>query len=154
MADILPGMIGEDVDEDDAPDAKFRYGEIEFEETGSRVPYLIIPNTDEGKQPKKIVEYMRTHLKFQGKELSKPNIAFRVRARGKSYMEWAVDMCASASPPPGQFSTACAGPQLPAPLPANRLLSSQTYTNDPCGLSASTHADETVCARRSSDLKR
>ena len=25
---------------------RFRYGEIDFEETGNRVPYLIIPNTD------------------------------------------------------------------------------------------------------------
>jgi hypothetical protein len=91
MADNLPGMVGIDSDEE-VEGAKFRYGEIEFEESGNRVPYLIIPATDEGKDPKKIIEYMRTHLKFQGKELTKPNIAFGVRARGQSYLEWAKDI--------------------------------------------------------------
>lgn len=80
-------LVAQDEHGEDA--GKFRYGEIEFEETGARVPYLIIPATDEGKDPRKIVEYMRTHMKFNGKPLSKPNIAFGVRARGKSYLEWA-----------------------------------------------------------------
>ena len=71
---------------------KFRYGEIEFEETGARVPYLLIPDTDEGHDPAKVVEYMVKHLKFNGKQLVKPNICFRVRARGHSYMEWAKDV--------------------------------------------------------------
>ena len=56
------------------------------------MPYLIIPNTDEGHDPEKIVEYMVNHLKFNGKPLSKPNIVFRVRARGQSYLEWAEEV--------------------------------------------------------------
>eukprot|EP01043_Picozoa_sp_COSAG02_P051481 COSAG02_NODE_5422_length_4345_cov_3.380593_4_plen_702_part_00 len=93
----MPGMVDTSFDDELANVAepiseevgKFRYGEIEFEETGTRVPYLIIPATEDGKDPRKIVEHMRSHLRFSGKELSKPNIAFGVRARGKSYLEWA-----------------------------------------------------------------
>ena len=74
------------------PKVKFRYGEVMFEETGAKVPYLIIPNTDEGRDPATIVQYMVRHMKFNGRALSKPNMAFRVRARGASFMEWARDV--------------------------------------------------------------
>lgn len=33
------------------------------------------------------------HMKHKSKPLKKPSIAFRVRARGKSYLEWASDVC-------------------------------------------------------------
>ena len=45
-------------DERQAKTGRFRYGEIDFEETGNRVPYMIIPNSDEGRDPAKIVEMM------------------------------------------------------------------------------------------------
>jgi hypothetical protein len=67
----------------------FKYGEIKFQETGSRVPYLIIPDHENGRDPELILRNMTRHLKFQGKALEMPNIAFDVRARGKSYLEWA-----------------------------------------------------------------
>ncbi len=100
MQTILPGMVDASLTEDELGTSsgeevvpgKFRYGEIEFEESGTRVPYLIIPATEDGKDPRKIVEYLRAHMRFNGKELSKPNIAFGVRARGTSYLEWANDV--------------------------------------------------------------
>ena len=36
---------------------------------------------------------MTKHMKHKGQPLEKPSIAFRVRARGKSYLEWANDVC-------------------------------------------------------------
>ena len=68
----------------------FRYGEILFEETGSVVPYLLIPDTEEGQNPQLVMKMMIDHLRKDGRQLEKPNIAFRVRARGKSYLEWAI----------------------------------------------------------------
>ena len=76
-------------DERQAKTGRFRYGEIDFEETGNRVPYMIIPNSDEGRDPAKIVEMMVKHLKYKGSLLEKPNIAFGVRGEGQSYLEWA-----------------------------------------------------------------
>ncbi len=38
-------------DERQKKTGRFRYGEIDFEETGNRVPYLIIPNTDVRMRP-------------------------------------------------------------------------------------------------------
>jgi hypothetical protein len=38
-------------DERQKKTGRFRYGEIDFEETGNRVPYLIIPNTDVRRHP-------------------------------------------------------------------------------------------------------
>jgi hypothetical protein len=86
----LPGAIGaEDIIPEVDEDAQFRMGYILFEETGSRVPYIIIPNNTAGRNPQKVVEYMTNHMKDRsGRPLPKPNIAFRVRARGSSYLEW------------------------------------------------------------------
>ena len=35
---------------------------------------------------------MMKFMKHKGQPLEKPNIAFKVRARGKSYLEWAKDV--------------------------------------------------------------
>ncbi len=35
---------------------------------------------------------MVKHMKYKGKTLKKPNIAFNVRAKGQSYLEWAEDV--------------------------------------------------------------
>ena len=71
-----------------------RYGELQFDESGKTVPYLIVPDNEDGRNPAKVVEYMVKHLKTgtEKKKLTKPNIAFRVRARGKSYLEWVEDV--------------------------------------------------------------
>jgi hypothetical protein len=66
----------------------FRYGEIFFEETGSTVPFLIIPDTEEGRDPSKIVAMMTKHLRKDGRPLPKPRVAWQVRAAGRSYLEW------------------------------------------------------------------
>ena len=42
-----------------------------------RVPYLIIPDSEEGRDPAKVVEHMVQHMKYNGETLTKPNIAFR-----------------------------------------------------------------------------
>jgi CRP-like cAMP-binding protein len=78
-----------------AEKAKFRYGKIEFAETGRTIPYLIIPNTAEGRDPMNIVMNMIRHFKMDGKRLQKPSIAFRVRAGGVSYLEWAEEVYAN-----------------------------------------------------------
>ena len=43
-------------------ETKFRYGELFFEETGSTVPYLVIPDTEEGHDPQTVVDTMIKHL--------------------------------------------------------------------------------------------
>lgn len=86
----------EEKDKIQAEMKKFRYGEIEFAETGRTIPYLIIPNTEEGRDPMNIVVNMIRHFKsVDGKQLAKPSITFRVRAGGVSYLEWAEEVYAN-----------------------------------------------------------
>jgi hypothetical protein len=69
-----------------------RYGEIFFEETNRRVPYLIVPDNEYGNAPANVVSAMVRHMRHNGDTLSRPEIQFRVRGRcdtTKSYMDFA-----------------------------------------------------------------
>ena len=71
------------------PASAFRYGEIFFEETGVKAPYLIVP---EGAKAADLVTNMATFMEHGGETLCKPTILFEVRASGSSYMEQAKDV--------------------------------------------------------------
>jgi hypothetical protein len=65
----------------------FKFGRIQFEENGNVVPYLIIdPSWKSSPEcPALILDFMAHHFGLK----KKPNIVFRLRARGQSYLEWA-----------------------------------------------------------------
>ena len=44
--------------EDDPSKKTFKFGELYFEETGQLVPYLIIPDTPQGREPETIVAHI------------------------------------------------------------------------------------------------
>ena len=52
---ILPGQLAEMAEPQSEPCSVFRYGELMFEETGRAVPYLIVPDTPDGRDPKAVV---------------------------------------------------------------------------------------------------
>ena len=72
-----------------AEEAPYKYGEVLFEETGQKVPYLIVPDNADGKDPKKILENLTTYVYRDDAPLPKPNMMYQVRSRGKSYLEYA-----------------------------------------------------------------
>lgn len=55
---LLPGQLTTDAsgEPQSEPCSEFRYGELQFEENGRAVPYLIVPDTPEGRDPKVVVQ--------------------------------------------------------------------------------------------------
>jgi hypothetical protein len=82
--------VGGEPKEDEPDGPKFRYGEIFMEENGSVIPYLIIPS-ELGRDPEGIMSMVVRHMHHLGKPIEKPAIAFDIRARGASYLQWARD---------------------------------------------------------------
>lgn len=70
----------------------FKYGEVLFEETGTKVPYIIVPDTPEGKDPKAILQKLTTYAQPRGAPLSKPNVMYQVRSNGDSYLQYAEEV--------------------------------------------------------------
>ena len=54
---LLPGQLAsiDMLEPQSEPCSVFRYGELMFEETGRAVPYLIVPDTPDGRDPKAVV---------------------------------------------------------------------------------------------------
>ena len=53
---LLPGQLMASGEPQSEPCSEFRYGELQFEENGRAVPYLIVPDTPEGRDPKVVVQ--------------------------------------------------------------------------------------------------
>jgi hypothetical protein len=53
---LLPGAWAMMDEPQSEPVTAFRYGEIMFEESGRAVPYIIVPDTPEGRDPKYLVQ--------------------------------------------------------------------------------------------------
>ena len=72
--------------------AKFKYGEIYFEETGRTVPYILVPDNERGRKPEQIIKMLN---RVTPGGLNKPEITFKVRSSRESYFEFAQEIYAN-----------------------------------------------------------